>query len=424
MAAAERAHRAGRLAWSKVAPFVRALRGHRLDVRAMALTYMSLFAVVPALVVVFSIVHAFNGMDALWKGVHDFLLANLAVGARASIEPYLDRFVRNAHATGAGVVGGALLVYSAVSLFGHVERAVNDIWSVRRPRPLRQRALTYWAGLTLGPLLLAGSVALGHAVGTFLAHAPVGQALARIAAVLLSCTLFTALYLFVPATRVRLHAAASGGLAAGIAWELAKGLYTFAVARFFRYHAIYGSVAAFPIFLLWLYVSWILVLLGARVSFVVQHARVLLRGHPAESTPLGRELLAARAMLEVALAYRDGAPPPDPGEIALRIETFGEPVREILGILRAKRLVLEVSAGGIVPARPLEQISLADVRHAISGDPPAFAGGSADAVVSSVLAAAEGAAADALATQTYAELCERVAPAPPRAAEEAADQAT
>jgi membrane protein len=424
MAAAEKARRAGRRAWADAATFVRALRGHRLDVRAMALTYMSLFAVVPALVVVFSIVNAFNGMDALWKGVHEYLLANLAVGARASIEPYLDRFVRNAHATSAGVVGGAFLIFSAVALFGHVERAVNDIWSVRKPRPLAQRALIYWAGLTLGPLLLAGSVALGHAVGTFLAHAPVGQVMARIAAVLLSCTLFTALYLWVPATRVRPHAAAVGGLVAGIAWELAKGLYTYAVGRFFRYHAIYGSVAAFPIFLLWLYVSWVLVLFGARISFVVQHARVLLRGHAAESTPLGRELLAARAMLEVALAYRDGAAPPDPGEVALRIETFGEPVREILATLRAKRLVLEVSGGGVVPARPLEQITLADVRHAVSGDPPTFAGDSTEALVSGVIAAAEGAAAEALATQTYAELCSRVAKMAPRRHEEEGSRAT
>ena len=397
------------VSWSRWRTLLRALRGDGLRLRAMALTYISLFAVVPALVVAFSVVQAFTGMDALWRGIHGFLLDNLAVGARKSIEPYLDRFVRNAHATSAGVVGGALLVFSAVSLFGYVERAVNEIWTVRRPRPLAQRALIYWTGLTLGPFLLAGSLALGHAVGAFLGGAGVGQLLARAAAVLLSCALFSALYLFVPATRVRPYAALSGGVAAGIAWEVAKGLYTFAVARFFRYHAIYGSVAAIPIFLLWLYVSWTLVLFGARISFVVQHARVLLRGHAPEGqgTPIGRELLAARAMLEVALAYREGRAPPDPGEVALRIETFGEPVREILGVLRAKQLVLEVAGGGLVPARPLEQITLGDVRRAVSGSPPTMAGNSAEALVSSLLAAAEGAAAEALDARHYADLCAR-----------------
>jgi membrane protein len=400
-----------RLSWAGARTLLGALRTPGLRLRAMALTYISLFAIVPALVVAFSIVQAFTGMDALWRGIHGFLLDNLAVGARKSIEPYLDRFVQNAHATSAGVVGGALLVFSAVSLFGYVERAVNEIWTVRRARSLPQRALIYWAGLTLGPFLLAGSVALGHAVGTFLSGATLGQLLARVAAVFLSCVLFTALYLFVPATRVRVHAAVAGGVVAGVAWELAKGLYTFAVARFFRYHAIYGSVAAIPIFLLWLYVSWTLALVGARLSFVVQHARVLLRGHPPEGqgTPLGRELLASRAMLEVALAYRDGQTPPDPGEVALRIETFGEPVREILGVLRGKQLILEVAGGGLVPARPLDRITLADVRRAISGSPPTITGNSADVLVAGILAAAEGAAAEALDARTYADLCARVA---------------
>jgi len=383
------------------------MRGESLRLRAMALTYLSLFALVPALVVAFSVVQAFASTDALWRGIHGYLLDNLAVGARTSVEPYLDRFVRNAHATSAGLVGGAFLVYSAVSLFGQVERAVNDIWWVRRPRPLSQRALLYWAGLTLGPLLLAGSLTLGHAVGAFLEGAPVGQLLVRLAAVLVSCLLFAAAYFFLPATRVKPWAAAVGGLVAGVAWELAKALYTLAVARFFRYHAVYGSVAAVPIFLLWLYVSWTVVLFGARVAFVAQHARVILAGHAAagQGTALGRELLGARIVLEIAMAFRASAPPPDAAEISLRIGTFAEPVRDMVGTLRARRLVLEVAGGGLVPGRPLDLISLADVRAAIAGEPPSSTGNPADTLISAVLSGAEGAAAEALASRTFAELC-------------------
>lgn len=391
-------------------PLVRAVGGEGLRLRAMALTYLSLFALVPALVVAFSVVRAFAGTDALWRGIHGYLLDNLAVGARASIEPFLDRFVKNAHATSAGLVGGALLVLSAVSLFGHVERAVNGIWGVRRARPLPQRALLYWTGLTLGPLLLAGSLTLGHAVGAVLKAAPVGLFLVRAAAVLMSCLLFGAGYLFLPVTRVRPWAAAVGGLVAGLAWEVAKALYTLAVARFFRYHAIYGSVAAIPIFLLWLYVSWTLVLFGARVAFVAQHARIILAGHPpaGQGTALGRELLGARVMLEIAAAFRAGARPPDAAEVALRIGTFAEPVRDIAAVLRARGLALEVAGGGLVPGRPLEQISLADVRSAIAGDPPAADASPADALLSSILAGAEGAAASALARRSLAELCSAV----------------
>ena len=389
----------------------------------MALTYMSLFAIVPALVVAFTVVQAFAGMEALWRAVHEFLLANLAVGARTSIEPYLDAFVRNAHATSAGVVGGALLVLSAVNLFQQVERALNDIWSVRRLRPIGQRVLVYWTGLTLGPLLLAGSLALAHAVGTAVMPSSAGKIAAWLASVTLSCVLFATLYLFVPSTRVRVRAAAAGGVVAGIAWEVAKSLYAFAVTRFFRLHAIYGSIAAVPIFMLWTYVSWTLVLFGARVSFVVQHARVFLRGRAAPATSLGRELLAARAMLEVALAYRGGLPPPDPGDVALQLETFGEQVREVLGCLRTRQLVVELGSGGLVQARPLERITLADVRRAISGDPPAPGDGSAEALVSGILASAEGAAAGSLADWTFAELCTRVGSRDLHSTGEAAERA-
>jgi membrane protein len=398
----------GRLVWAGAVTLARALRGESLRLRAMALTFLSLFAIVPAIVVAFSVLDAFSGMDAVLRRVQEYLLENLTVGARASIAPHLERFIRNAHATSAGLVGGGILVWSSLALFGQVEVALNEIWKVRKRRPLTQRVLIYWAGLTLAPFLLAASLALGHAVETWLVGVPAGQLAARLGAMLLGCSVFTSLYLFVPATRVRSRAAVIGGVVAGIAWEIAKALYTWASARFFQYHAIYGSVAAVPTFLLWIYVSWTLVLYGARVSFVAQHARLLLRGHAAEATPLGRELLAARAMLEVALAYVRGETPPDPGEVALRIESFGEPVREVIGALRAQGLVLELAAGGLVPGRPLAAITLADVRRAISGAPPTVLSGAADALVSGILAGAEGVAAESLASRSYEELCARV----------------
>ncbi len=399
--------------------FLAALGQERLRTRAMALTYLSLFALVPALVVAFSVVQAFTGMDAVWRAVHGFLLDNLAVGARSSIEPYLDRFVSNAHTASAGLVGGALLLYSAVTLFMSVEVALNEVWAVKRLRPLGQRALTYWAGLTLGPFFLAGSLALSDLIGGYLAGDLAGKLFARLAAVVLSCALFGLLYLLVPATRVEPKAALAGGVAAALAFELAKALYTYAVRRFFRYHAVYGSLAAVPIFLLWLYVSWSVVLLGARIAFVYQHARALLRGHAPEGehTALGRELLAARALLAVALAFHERRAPPDPAEVALRLSTFVEPTREVLGLLRRQGLVVEVNGGGLVPARPLAQLTLADVRRAVSGEPVESGASAADALVAALLAEAEGSAAAALAGRSYADICGAVAlTAPPAAA--------
>jgi membrane protein len=386
---------------------LRALLAEDLRLRALALTTITLFALVPALVVAFSFLQAFAGMDALWRQAQDFLIANLAVGARASIEPYLQRFVHNAHATGAGLVGAALLVASAVTLLGNVERAVNELWAVRRRRPLVQKALMYWAVLTLGPILLAGSLALAHEVQGQVATAP-SRMLGRSASTALACLFFAVLYVIVPATRVKRGAALAGGVVAGLTWEAAKGLYTFAVSRFFRYDAIYGSVAAVPIFLLWLYISWTVLLFGARVAFVVQYARQLVRSHAPEGTPLGRELLAARALLEVARAHARGAAPPEPGEIAASLQILVEPVRDVLAALRGGGLVLESAGGGLVPARPIDRITLADVRAVVSGGSPRSGEAPGEAVVASLLAGAEGSAARALSGVSYAELCRRL----------------
>src|SRR5512144_2594183 len=136
-------------------------------------------------------------MDRIAARLHEFLFDNLAVGARATIEPYLDRFIQNTHVTSAGLVGGALLVWSSVSLFQNVDRAVNDIWGIRRRRPLGQQAITCWVGVTLGPLLLAGSVMLGHSTRSFLAGSGL-RFLGAGAGALLTCTFFAVLYVIIP----------------------------------------------------------------------------------------------------------------------------------------------------------------------------------------------------------------------------------
>jgi membrane protein len=399
---AARLARGFRLATSAALAGLRALEGESVRLRAMALTYLSLFALVPALVVAFSVVQAFTGMDRIAARVSEFLFENLAVGARATIEPYLQRFVKNAHLTSAGLVGGAFLVWSAVSLFSNVDRAVNDIWGIRRRRRLRSQAVIYWVGLTLGPLLLAASVMIGHSTRDFLAGTGLGI-VALAGSVLLTCTFFAVVYLIVPDTKVRIGAAIAGGLAAGIAWELAKSGYTFAVARFFRYHAIYGSVAAVPTFLLWLFLSWAILLFGARLAFVVQYARIR-RGalHPASKT--AREILAGQVLLTVAKAYDRGAGPPDAGDVGAELSVQAEDVTEALAALKQANLLVSLAEGGLVPSRPLERITLEDVRRAVQGldaAPGAPAG-----IVERVVAGVEEDALRRLAKVSFRELCD------------------
>jgi membrane protein len=383
---------------------LRVLEGESVRLRAMALTYISLFALVPALVVAFTVVEAFTGMARISEALHGVLLDNLAVGARATIEPYLDRFVANAHVRSAGAVGGLLLLWSAVTLFSNVERAVNDIWGIRRRRTLTQQAVIYWMGLTLGPLLLAGSVVLGGAAKGWLAGTGV-KFLGQVASALLTCGFFGTLYLIVPSTKVRFRAAAAGGLAAGLAWEIAKWLYTFAVARIFQYHAVYGSVAAVPIFFLWLFVSWSLMLFGARLAFLFQYPSVLRPGGRMSAPGMGREILTGDAMLAIAMAFDGGHEAPEAGDLAPRLRATPEDAAEAVGLLRAAGLVVAAADGGLLPSRPLERITLLDVRRAVAGalgEP-----GPGAPVVERIVKEVEDQASERLAATTYRALVDR-----------------
>jgi membrane protein len=398
----------GLAGWARLVPGgiaagVRALQGELLQLRALALTTITLFSLVPGILVAFGVARLMADMGKVRGRIHEFLLENLAVGARSTVEQYLDRLLETP-AAGAGAVGFLLLALSAVMLFHHVERALNDVWAVRRRRGRLQRAMVYWTGLTLGPLLLGGSLALAYRAREALGAESV---LVRSGGVVLTCLLFAVAYLTVPATRVRLVPAAVGGVVAGLAWEAAKWGYGWAVGHLFRFQAIYGSIAAILVFLFWIYLSWMLLLFGARLAFVLQHARALWLSSEAVESPAVRELSAARVMLEVARAHDLGRPPPDPDELADELGITVRSAEEAAALLRASGLVAEVAGGRIAPARPLDRISLADVRRLMAGDRGPASGDEA-AMLAEVLAGADALSGARLAEATFAELCRKL----------------
>ncbi len=408
--------RAGRLWRATVEAITRAFDGEAVQLRAMALTYLSIFALVPALVVVFSVVQALTGMERIAAQLNAFILDNLAVGARNTLEPYLARFTSNAHAASAGLVGGALLAWSAISLFSNVERAINDLWGIRRRRMLRRQVLTYWVGLTLGPLLLAGSVALAVGARAWLAGTGLGS-IAAAGSVLLTCSFFAVIYWLVPFTRVRPSAALGAGLVAGLAWEAAKWGYAEAVTRFFHYNAIYGSVAVLPTFLLWLFVSWTILLSGARIAYVMQFAPVLWRGGPQAEHPTTRETLAGEVLVSVALAHRTlNGPAPDEGMLAFALKVRHDDVAEVVEALRGAGLVKVLEGGGLVPGRPEARITMLDVRRAVLGVAPPRVGAALD-VVERTLAGIDLEVTALLERTTLAQLCDQAEGLPERAAD-------
>ncbi len=397
-----------------------AFRGENLKLRAMALTYISTFSLLPALMVAVSMVRAFPDLDRVRLRIQEYLVSNLAVGARDRVQAYLDQYVFGASAMTPGILGFALLLVSAVMLLSQVEHAVNDIWAVHDRRPRLQRWLTYWAALTVGPLVMAGSAALAlDAYERLGVPWFVGQILTG----LLTYVFFTVAYLILPATRVRFLPAVGGAIVAGTAFELAKGLYAWAAAHLFRFQAVYGSIAAVFVFLLWLYLVWSIFLFGARLAFVLQHHRALVEKE--EGNALTRELLAVRVLLGVALAWWDGREPPDAGQVADELETAAEPVREVVATLEDAGFLSESGRGRLTPGRPLSQTTLADVRRIIAGVTPQGEGDALTRTVAALLGEAESAAAEALSRTTFEELCRRLrdGAGPTRPGSEVASQA-
>jgi membrane protein len=177
----------------------------------------------------------------------------------------------------------------------------------------------------------------------------------------------TLLYYVTPNTHLRLRSALSGGLVAGAAWSLARQVYTGAAAYSFRHNPLYASLGALPMFLAWLYVDWLLLLLGARLSYAVEHATFRDSLWAFGAHPRARELVAARVAQETTLAWLDGGAPPLPRDLALRLRVAESLVHEVVDDLERAQLLHRHPRGGLLPTRAPAELTLADLTLAVHG---------------------------------------------------------
>ena len=245
-------------------------REDRLGVSASSLTFTTTIALVPFLTVALALFTAFPMFSKLQATLQTWLVQSLVPEAIArQVLGYLTQFAGKASRLGtAGLV--ALLV-SALALVLTIDRTLNGIWRVRRPRPLSQRVLIYWAVMTLAPLLLGASLSITSyfvsASRGLVRSVPggLGLLLDLVEFVLLAAAL-TALYRYVPNTPVRASHAFAGGLFGAVGMELAKRLLAWYLGLVPTYSVVYGAFATVPILLIWIYMAWVIVLLGAVIA--------------------------------------------------------------------------------------------------------------------------------------------------------------
>lgn len=277
-------------------------REDRLGVTASSLTFTTIIALVPLFTVVLAVFSAFPMFGRMQVGLQKWLVESLIPDAIArQVLLYLNQF--SAKAGQIGWVGAVILLVTALALVLTIDRKLNDIWRVRRSRPLAQRVLVYWAVLTLGPLLLGASLSLtSYAVSAnrgLVGALPGGV---RLVFDVLEVVLVTAgialLYRFVPNTRVAWNHALLGAVFVALGLEAAKRLLGWYVGAVPFYATVYGAFATVPILLIWIYLLWVTVLLGAVVTAYLPSllGGIARRGgSPGWSFQLALELLSALA---------------------------------------------------------------------------------------------------------------------------------
>ena len=337
----------------------------RLFEAAGALSFTALLALVPLSIVVFGVLSAFPVFEQWSEVLRDFIFANFVPSAAQAVESYLLQFSANSgQLTAVGVI--TLVVTVLITLHG-VETAFNRIWRVESARPKVSRFLVYWTVLTLGALVASASIALVTSVfaldifrtvsGAWLQRNLVGMAPFAIELVAVAT-----IYRVVPHRTVQWRHAFAGALLAAVLLELLKRLIALYLGSFDAYERIYGQVAFFPVLLLWIYLAWVAVLLGASFASAVSAFRY----QPATMRlPPGYEMYGLLRLIgRFAEARRDGRGLHSDQILALEPCLTDDLVQHMLGQLVAIGVVARAEGGEWLLSRDLDSLSLGDLYEA------------------------------------------------------------
>ncbi len=330
-----------------------AFRGVKEDkvlLRAPALTFYSMFSIVPVVALAFGIAKGF--------GLEMYVEQQLASAFAGREEVFkwvmeiTESFFRETRGGTVAAVGLGILIYTVTMLLVNIEHSFNEIWQVSKARSLSRKFSDYFAMMFIAPMFFimagAATVFLNSQIqnGSLTLLNPLLLFLVRLIPYLLLWTVLTILYLVMPNTRVRFSSALIAGIIAGTAFQLLQWAYIAFQIGTTRYGAIYGSFAALPLMLLWMQVSWIVVLIGAELSFAQQHVDDY--EFDAESrniSPFNKKILSLYIMHYLITAFRDGKGAMTPDQVSRELHTPNSLTRNILNELESVRLVTETETG-------------------------------------------------------------------------------
>jgi membrane protein len=350
---------------------IRDLLGGELTLRATGLVYATLMALIPLIALSFVVLKAF--------------------GAHRDMEPFLLEFFRPVGDSGkqivqrlmelaenvsgklvgvVGVAGLALLLWTLVGTVNKIEDSLNFVWRVQRGRSITRRVIEFAVLVTLGPLVVATVIAFSKlAVDSvssyhFTFAAKLIQLLIQLAPYAIVTSLFTAMYILIPNTRVRIVPALVGALAAGIVWAATGKAFTAMVIYTTRLTLVYAGFAVVVAVFLWTYLGWLILLAGAQLAFYLQNPNYLRLGHADfDLSSIEEERLALDIMARVATEHRAGHPPWTLEKLSRTLALPGIAIASMAEHLERAGLLAQADDGKLFPGREISSITLAEVIH-------------------------------------------------------------
>ena len=349
----------------------------QLTLRAMSLVYTTLLSVVPLLAISFALLTAFNFHLRLEDMMVPFLEP---LGGEQRAREIVDKiigFVDNTRSGALGTVGLVFFLYTVLSMIQKIEEAFNYVWQVSKPRSLGRRFSEYLSVLLVGPALMVTAITLlgsmqNHALVQALSQVqPFGHAIVLIGTMMpyiVVITVFTFLYMFIPNTRVRFSAALFGGVTAGFLWGATGAFFATFVANSARNNQIYAGFAIGIVALIWLYLNWLILLIGAQLSYYRQHPETLRPGHvDVRLSNRGREGLALGVMLMVARDFIRGGKGWNTNDLASEIGLPALTLERVLKQLENTGLLRVTEDERFLPGRSLDRIGLEEITAAVRG---------------------------------------------------------
>jgi len=357
---------------------------NRCPVRASALAYTSLLALIPLLALVVGIA------SSVLKGETTKIEESIKVGLnslmpqmesqpqlvkmREEVTSFVMSSINNVNSGTIGATGSIALIVMIIFMLARIEETLNDIWGVSQNRTWYARVVNYWATISLGPIVIFTAVGFAAVLKT--------AAVEQIRATLPSAANFfiglapipilagasALFYAVVPNTKVQWRAALLGGLTAGVLWHLNNTMSVLFISRVSRDSKVFAALAPLPVFMVGLYFFWLLLLFGSQVAYVFQFRQTQLSLRSSERIQQAdRELVALRVMIDVGRAFAKSEDTPSVVQLSERLGIPSEILGETVQTLLKNRLLVEAASGdiGLMPTRPLERIRVADVLYAM-----------------------------------------------------------